>query len=50
MFFRYSGQTHPMAEGINNKIKLLIHKTFGFHNVAALMAMIHLCCTGIVLH
>jgi transposase len=47
MFFRYPGQTSGMAEGMNNKIKLLIHKAYGFHNVAALVAMVYLCCTGI---
>ena len=47
MFFRYPGQTNAVSEGVNNKIKLLIHKAYGFHNVAALMAMIYLCCTGI---
>jgi transposase len=49
MFFRYPGQTSGMAEGMNNKIKLLIHKAYGFHNVAALIAMVYLCCTGITL-
>jgi transposase len=47
MFFRYPGQTSGMAEGMNNKIKLLIHEAYGFHNVAALIAMVYLCCTGI---
>ena len=47
MFFRYPGQTSGLAEGMNNKIKLLIHKAYGFHNVAALIAMVYLCCTGI---
>lgn len=47
MFFRYPGTTNAMSEGMNNKIKLLIHKAFGFHSVTALMAMIYLCCTGI---
>jgi transposase len=46
-FFHFLGQTSGMAEGMNNKIKLVIHRAFGFHKVAALMAMIQLCCTGI---
>lgn len=49
MFFRYPGQTSGLAEGMNNKIKLLIHKAYGFHNVPALIAMVYLCCTGITL-
>jgi transposase len=46
-FFRHCGQTSGVLEGTNNKIKLLIHRAFGFHRVAALIAMIHLCCSGI---
>jgi transposase len=46
-FFRWHGQTSSPIEGMNNKIKLLIHKAFGFRSVPALMAMIHLCCSGI---
>jgi transposase len=48
-FFRHKGITNATAEGMNNKIKLVIHRAFGFHDVSALMAMIHLCCTGIAL-
>lgn len=47
--FRWGGPTNAQAEGINNKIKLLIHKAFGFRSVENLMAMIYLCCTGIEL-
>ena len=36
-------------EGPNNKIKLLIHRAFGSRSADALMAMIHLCCSGIVI-
>lgn len=46
-FFRHSGQTNAVLEGTNNKIKLLIHRAYGFRSVPALMAMIHLCCSGI---
>ena len=49
MFVRSYGVTNAVAEGTNNKIKLLIHKAYGFHSVTALMSMIMLCCTGIVL-
>lgn len=47
--FRWGGPTNAQAEGVNNKIKLLIHKAFGFQSVQNLMAMIYLCCTGIEL-
>lgn len=48
-FFRWHGQTSGPIEGVNNKIKLIIHKAYGFRSVPALMAMIHLCCSGIQL-
>lgn len=47
-FFRHGGLTNATLEGMNNKIKLVIHRAFGFHNVDSLIAMIHLCCTGLV--
>jgi transposase len=46
-FFRHYGQTNSVLEGTNNKIKLIIHRAYGFHRVGALMAMIHLCCSGL---
>lgn len=46
-YFRWGGPTNAQAEGLGNKIKLLIHRAFGFHSVQSLMAMIYLCCTGI---
>ena len=48
-FFKYYGTTNALLEGTNNKIKLLIHRAFGFRSVASLLAMIHLCCSGITL-
>lgn len=45
--FRWFGQTSSPLEGMNKKIKLLIHKACGFKSVPALMAMIHFCCSGI---
>jgi transposase len=48
-FIRWCGITSGQAEGMNNKIKLLIHRAFGFKSAAAVMAMITLCCSGIVL-
>lgn len=46
-FFRYWRQTSGPIEGMNNKIKLAIHRAYGFHSVTALIAMIQLCCGGI---
>jgi transposase len=34
-------------EGLNNKIRLISHRSFGFHSADALIALVYLCCTGI---
>lgn len=46
-FFRHGGVTSGPIEGMNNKIKLIMHRAFGMRSVASLIAMIHLCCSGI---
>ncbi|MBI4878912.1 MAG: ISL3 family transposase [Planctomycetes bacterium] len=46
-FFRFGGLTNSLAEGINSKIQLAIHRARGFHSLPALVAMIHLCCSGV---
>lgn len=46
-FTRWGGITNAVLEGTNNKVKLLIHKAFGFHKVESLIAMVYLCCSGI---
>ena len=48
-FFRHRGVTNASLEGMANKIKLIIHRAFGFRDVGHLMAMVHLCCSGIQL-
>jgi transposase len=35
------------AEGINNKLRLLSHRAYGFHSAAPLIATIYLCCGGV---
>jgi transposase len=35
-----------VVEGINNKIRALIHRAYGFRNPQAFRAMILLCCGG----
>jgi len=44
------GLNNGLAEGINNKIRLIIRRAYGFRNVEALKAMILLCCGGIELN
>jgi transposase len=39
-----------LAEGINNKIRLIIRRAYGFRSVEALKSMILLCCGGIELN
>lgn len=34
-------------EGLNNKIRLISHRAFGFHSAQALLALVYLCCSGI---
>jgi transposase len=46
-FFRHDGLTSAVAEGLNNKIKLVIHRAFGFADLSALMSMVYLCCGGL---
>lgn len=38
-----------LAEGMNNKIRLLSHRAYGFHSAPPFIAVIHLCCGGITL-
>lgn len=45
-FSRHCGRTSRIMDDTDNKIKLLIHRAFGLHKVAALVAMIRLCCSG----
>jgi transposase len=44
-----SGLTNARLEGMNNKIRLLSHRAFGFHSPDPLIATIYLCCSGITL-
>lgn len=41
--------TNAFLEGTNNKIRMITHRAFGFHQPHALIAMIFLCCSGIAL-
>jgi transposase len=39
--------TNGLTEGLNNKVRLIMRRAFGFHSADAVMSMIHLCCGGI---
>ena len=40
--------TNGRLEGLNSRIRLISHRSFGFHSAAPLIALVYLCCTGIV--
>ena len=37
-------------EGMNNRIRLLSHRSFGLHSARALISLVYLCCTGLELN
>ena len=39
--------TNGRTEGINNKLRMIARRAFGFHSAGALIAMLFLCCGGI---
>jgi transposase len=43
------GLTNGRLEGLNSRIRLISHRSFGFHSAAPLIALVYLCCTGITI-
>jgi transposase len=43
------GLTNGRLEGLNGRIRLISHRSFGFHSAAPLIAPVYLCCTAIVI-
>ena len=41
------GLSNGRLEGLNSKVRLISHRSFGFHSAAALIALVYLCCGGI---
>jgi len=41
--------TNGIVEGINNKVRVIARRAYGFHSAAALIAMIYLCAAGVTL-
>ena len=41
------GITNARLEGLNSKVRLISHRSYGFHSADALIALVYLCCTGI---
>lgn len=43
------GLSNGRLEGLNSKVRLLSHRSFGFHSAAPLIALVYLCCGGLEL-
>jgi transposase len=43
------GLNNGCLEGLNSRIRLISHRSFGFHSASPLIALIYLCCTRIVI-
>jgi transposase len=41
--------TNGRLEGLNSRIRLISHRSFGFHSAAPLIALVYLCCAGITI-
>ena len=41
------GLSNGRLEGLNSKIRLISHRAFGFHSADPLIALVHLCCSGV---
>jgi transposase len=41
------GLTNGIVEGLNNKLRVITRRAYGFHSASALIGMIMLCCTNI---
>ena len=44
------GLTNARLEGLHAKVRLLSHRSFGFHSATPLIALIYLCCAGITIN
>lgn len=42
--------TNGVVEGMNNRLRMVARRAFGFHSAGALIAMLYLCCGGIALN
>ncbi len=43
------GLNNGRLEGLNSRIRLISHRSFGFHSADPLIALVYLCCTGILI-
>ncbi len=43
------GLSNGRLEGLNSRIRLISHRSFGFHSAQPLIALVYLCCGGITI-
>ena len=43
------GLSNGRLEGLNSKIRLISHRAFGFHSADPFVALVYLCCAGILI-
>lgn len=43
------GLNNGRLEGLNSRIRLISHRSFGFHSPSPLVALVYLCCAGVVI-
>jgi transposase len=48
--YTQTGLSNGVVEGLNNKIRLVMRRAYGFRNTGALMSMVYLCCGGVQLN
>jgi transposase len=46
---RRLGLSNARAESLNNKVKLIVRRAYGFHSAAAALALVHLACGPVTL-
>jgi len=44
-----TGLTNARTEGLNGKARTITRRSYGLHSASSLIAMLFLCCTGLVL-
>ena len=44
------GLSNARLEGLNSKVRLISHRSYGFHSADPLIALIHLCAGGITIN
>ncbi len=43
------GLSNGRLEGLNSRVRLISHRSFGFHGAAPLIALVYLCCGGVTI-